>query len=144
MGSRTLLLAVFLLAVSPACVTRKLFLLSDPPGAQVILDGQLVGSTPYETDFLSYGVRRVELRMPGFQRSFTELDIWRPWWQVFPMSLLTDVLWPFTIEDERRFHIALEVYEDFGGPEGAEAAARAAYEKLKAMREESTPDPKSP
>jgi hypothetical protein len=116
-------------------VTRKLFIKSEPAGAQVILDGRLVGTTPYEATFLSYGVRSLELRLPGFERQFDELDVWRPWWQVFPISLITDVLWPFTIEDNRTFKIPLTVYEEFGGPEEAERAAREAYEKLKAMRE---------
>jgi hypothetical protein len=131
-ASAALLLA--LLFVAPGCVTRKLFLRSEPPGAEVVLDGKVVGTTPYEETFLSYGVRRLELRLPGFQREIQSLDVERPWWQYFPMSLVTDVLWPFRIEDDHHFVVALHPYEALGGREEAEAAALEAYEKLKALR----------
>jgi hypothetical protein len=133
-----------LLAALPGCVTRKLFIHSDPPGAQVLLDGRVVGTTPYEEEFYSYGVRSLELRLPGFQRSFTEIDVWRPWWQVFPMSLVTDVLWPFHIQDDREFSVAMAQSQGLGGPEEAERAARAAYEKLKALRAAQDPDLEAP
>ena len=133
-----------LLATVPGCVTRKLFIRSEPPGAQVILDGKLVGTTPYEEDFYSYGVRSLELRLPGFQRSFSEIDVWRPWWQVFPMSLITDVLWPFMIDDHRTFSVPLVLYQDLSGPDEAQDEAQKAYEKLKAMRAAQHPGPTDP
>ncbi len=137
-------LLLVLLVGLPGCVTRKLFIRSEPPGAEVILDGRLVGTTPYEEEFFSYGVRALELRLSGFERTFVEIDVWRPWWQVFPMSLVTDLIWPFEIVDDRTFSIPLMPYKDFGGPEEAEAAAREAYEKLKALREAMAPGQTSP
>ena len=64
-------------ALLPACVTRKLFVNSEPPGAEVILDGRSVGTTPYEETFLSYGVRRLELRLPGYGRHIQLVDLER-------------------------------------------------------------------
>ncbi len=122
------------LLVSPGCVTRKLFIRSEPPGAEVLLDGEVVGTTPYEQEFLSYGVRRVELRLPGFQREVQAIDVERPWWQYFPMSLVTDVLVPWHIQDDHHFMLPLQTYQAVNGRDEAAAKAHAAYEQLKAMR----------
>lgn len=100
-------LLTLLLATTPGCVTRTLRLRSEPAGATVHLDGRAVGTTPYVEEFQSYGVRRLELRLPGHRRLVTDIDVWRPWWQNLPFAIFTDVLWPFEIRDERAFDFVL-------------------------------------
>lgn len=138
-GGRLLLLAaLILLPLLPGCVTRKLFLRTEPPGAEVILDGQLVGETPYEETFLSYGVRRVELRLEGHRRRVELLDVERPWWQYLPFALFTDVLWPFDILDEH--HFAFDLAER-GESVATWEDARAAYERMLAHKGKVTAAP---
>ena len=102
-----------------------------------------MGTTPYGTEFLSYGTRRLELRREGYVRQVQELDVWRPWWQSFPIAVFADVIWPFEILDERRFEFTLtpldEVQLDWSD-------AEAAYERLQALRRRSglDPDPDAP
>ena len=111
-------------------MSRKLFLVTDPPGARVTVDGHVVGTTPYASEFLSYGTRRVELELDGHERRVELVDVGLPWWQVFPLDLVTDLLLPWTIEDHRRFAFTLE-------PIDAEEAtwddARAARERMRAL-----------
>jgi hypothetical protein len=124
------LFALALVAVLPGCVTRKLFLVTDPPGARVSLDGRIVGTTPYSVEFLSYGTRRLELELDGHARRVEPLDLELPWWQVFPMDLVTDLLVPWTIEDERHFSFTLDPVDP---EQGSWADARAARERLRAL-----------
>jgi hypothetical protein len=127
------LFALALVAVLPGCVTRKLFLVTDPPGARVSLDGRIVGTTPYSVEFLSYGTRRLELELDGHARRVEPLDLELPWWQVFPMDLVTDLLVPWTIEDERHFSFTLDPVDP---EQGSWADARAARERLRAFEVE--------
>jgi hypothetical protein len=124
------LLALLLTALIPGCVSRRMFLVTDPPGARVTIDGRVVGTSPLEADFLSYGTRRVELELPGHERLVGELDIDLPWWQFFPMGLVTDLLVPWTIEDERHFAFTLRPVHP---EEGTWADARAAQLRMREM-----------
>ena len=104
-------LALLLLLV-PSCVSRKLFIRSDPPGARVLLDGDVVGTTPYEADFLSYGTRAIELELAGHRRLIDEMELERPWWQYPPFDVATDLIIPWTIESHFTFDFSLQRYED--------------------------------
>ena len=127
-GLALLLLAAFL----PSCVTRTLYVDSDPQGAQVFLDGRQVGVTPYAEEFDYYGVRRLELRHPGQVRLLTELDIERPWWQIFPISVVSDLLVPIPMKDRHSFLFVLESVSDV--PMGWEQADEV-YARLEALRQ---------
>ena len=106
------------------CVERKLVIRSNPPGAVVVLDNKIVGVTPLTVPFTFYGSRQVEVRWDPF---LEELDpfpsakevryIYPPWYQYVPLDFLAEILWPFTITDERFFDF--DLYPD--PAEGAEA-----------------------
>lgn len=96
-------------------VTRTLNIDSSPSGAQVLLDGRLAGTTPYTEVFLSYGVRRLELRREGSARDVREIDVVRPWWQYFPMSFFSDLLWPAPLEDDHYVAVELTPAAELGG-----------------------------
>ena len=127
---------LLLVGILSGCVTRRLFLVSDPPGATVILDGKEVGRTPYQEDFISYGVRRLELEMPGYARRVELLDVDNPWWQAFPIDIVTDLLLPWTIEDDRTFSFRMLAVD----PEASSwDDARAAYERMREFKTENPP-----
>ncbi|MGQ0552390.1 MAG: PEGA domain-containing protein [Planctomycetota bacterium] len=119
------------LALLPGCVTRKLHLRSDPPGAVAYLDGERVGVTPLELDFLSYGTRRVELLLPDHARHVELITLERPWWQWVPFDIVTELLLPWNIHSEHSFDIRLRLIDE----EGSWEAARAAFERLRLARE---------
>ncbi len=122
-----------MLALLPGCVTRKLFIHSNPSGARVLLDGKVVGTTPYEEEFISYGVRRVVLEHPGRVPLNDTIDVARPWWQAFPIDVFTDLVWPFSIEDERRFEFELA---ETTGSKATRADAEATYRLMRAVVDE--------
>ena len=126
-------LALILLAVAlcSGCVSQKLFLKTTPPGATIMLDGKSVGTTPWEGDFTSYGVRRVELEAPGYARQVELIDLDRPWWQYPIVAAVSDLLIPWTINDDRSFAWEMKPVD----PEaGTWDDARAAAARMKAAR----------
>ena len=107
------------------CVSRKLFIHSEPPGAAVMLDGKRVGTTPWEGDFGSYGARRIELEKPGYERRIETVEIEMPWWQYPVLDLVTDLLVPWTLSDDRLFAWDLKPIDPEAGTwEDAHAAER--------------------
>ena len=102
---RLLLLPLLLLPVG--CVDRLLVIRSEPPGAEVFIDGQSKGLTPWTEKYTWYGTRELTLVKSGYrsERRFVDLDA--PWWQVFPFDLITDVMLPFTLEDKVEMEVVL-------------------------------------
>ena len=105
-ASRGAALAVLLAALAAGCVSRKLFLRSDPPGATVILDGRVAGTTPYEADIPAWGTRNLELRLPGREPVVTDLSLDTPWWDHWPLDMFAAAA-PWTIRVDREFAYTL-------------------------------------
>lgn len=87
------------LALASGCVERRLIVRTDPPGAEVWVDGRPRGSSPAEMTFSSYGTREVVARKQGHAPARVRVELDPPWWQYPPFDLFTDLLWPGTIED---------------------------------------------
>jgi hypothetical protein len=81
------------------CVYRRLIVRSDPPGAQVILDGQEVGNTPVAVPFTYYGTRQLTLVKPGYETRTELVKIPTPWYQVLPLDLVSDNFLPRQVND---------------------------------------------
>ncbi|HLG42524.1 MAG TPA: PEGA domain-containing protein [Planctomycetota bacterium] len=96
------------LALLTGCVERLLAIRSDPPDAEVTLDGKGVGRTPVDIPFEWYGGREIIVRKAGFKTVHTIEHVGAPWYQIFPFDFFTDVLLPFTIRDVREFDYKLE------------------------------------
>ncbi len=95
------------LLLAPACVTRTLSVTSAPAGARVTIDGTSVGTTPYEQVFESYGERSLDLELAGYVSRHELLPMPAPWWQVFPLDFVTDLLLPLGLHDDHSFHYVL-------------------------------------
>ena len=54
-------LGLFIACAASGCVSRRMTIHSNPPGALVLLDGKEIGYTPCSADFLYYGTREVTL-----------------------------------------------------------------------------------
>jgi hypothetical protein len=116
---RITLLVAFLALLAPlatGCVERALVVRSDPPGAQVFVDGRAIGTTPARLPFDHYGTREVMVRMERRESAgetvplapvtrMVEIDA--PWYQYFPLDFAAEFLWPWTIVDERVVEVAL-------------------------------------
>lgn len=105
MRSPTARLLLVLLSIAAwgfaGCVERRLIVRSDPPGARVYVDGEPKGEAPLAVPFTYYGTREVVLRHERHEPARIVLQVDPPWYQLSPMDFFVEVLWPFTVLDER-------------------------------------------
>ena len=133
-GLRPSLAAVLIAAAAagPGCVERRLFIRSEPPGGLIFLDGEAQGKTPAKIEFTHYGTREVVVRAQGFKPARIVVNVQAPWWQITPIDFVTELLIPWTIEDERAIDARLEPAADVA-PGDAEAMLKRAEERRKAQ-----------
>jgi len=125
------------------CVERLLQIRSDPPGAEVTINGEPAGVTPVDHRFVFYGTFEVALRAKG-RRSVRQLEPVRPpWYEIFPLDFFAENLTPFKITDARLLHYQLE--ETPRSEEEMEREDKAAVERMQALeRQLDRPAPGSP
>jgi len=112
------------------CVTRSYTIESEPPGADVYLGGEHLGKTPVKKEFTFYGTREVILRKDGFAEKRADMKLKTPFYQRFPIDLVSEGLLPFEFENEQRFTYSLETGESAKDPDLL-ARANAARLQLK-------------
>ncbi len=100
--------ALILLVVSETgCVRRRLTVRTNPPGAQVYVDRQLIGTSPASSSFTYYGTRHVEVIADGYRTEKVLRDLNPPWYQYPPLDFISETLWPGEIRDERIIDITM-------------------------------------
>ena len=85
------------------CLHRRVTIDSDPPGAQVLLDGEDQGITPLAFDIDYYGTREITLVKDGFETRTIMQKIRTPWYQIFPLDFITDNFLPFRMTNRHSF-----------------------------------------
>lgn len=118
---------ISLLLLASGCVERELVVASEPEGTEVFVDGVLVGTTaegaPVRVPFDFYGTRQVTGRRAGYRPIRRDVELCVPWYQVIPLGLVTDLLWPGTIRDEH--HVTLRLKRRAEAPPAAEVVEQA-------------------
>jgi hypothetical protein len=84
------------------CVERRFVITSNPPGAAVYRDGQLLGGTPVDDYFIYYGNREYVLVLDGYETLKVQQPAPTPWYEIPPFDFVAENLWPFKIRDIRR------------------------------------------
>jgi PEGA domain len=87
--------------VLPGCVRRRLMVRSNPPGAMVYVDNQLIGTTPCATDFVYYGTREIRLVKAGYDTYTVNQPIPAPWYEIPPLDFVSENLTWKKIQDFR-------------------------------------------
>lgn len=100
-----ILLALSLLG---ACVERRLLIRTDPPGADVTVNGEKVGRAPVQWRFDHYGKVLVEVEKPGYRPAERVVELRSPWYEKPGVDFFADVLVPTTIRDEHQVELRLE------------------------------------
>jgi hypothetical protein len=91
-----------LLTLSPlGCVSRRLMVQSNPPGAMVLVEGREIGYTPTAVDFTYYGKREITLIKDGYETTTQLVPVRTPWYQLPGVDFFTDNLLPFRVTDRR-------------------------------------------
>lgn len=90
------------------CVSRRMTIRSDPPGALVEVDGKRIGVTPVSMDFTYYGTREFTLSHPGYDTLTVQQPIRRPFYQRVPLDFFTNHFLPFRVTDRHDFTYVLQ------------------------------------
>lgn len=91
------------------CVERRFVITSDPPGAVVFDEkGEPLGATPTDRQFTYYGKYRFMLVRDGFQTQVVEEHFRTPWYEIFPVDFISEVLVPIRFRDVRRLHYTMQ------------------------------------
>lgn len=101
---------LLLVATMPGCVERRFTVVSNPPGAMVLVNRQEIGAAPVILPSRAstyYGDREFLLIKDGYEPLLVKQPIPAPWYGYFPLDFVAEHLWPGTIVDERTFTFQL-------------------------------------
>ena len=101
-------LTVVVCLLSTGCVRRRMTIRSNPPGAVVYIDDQLIGTTPVSTSFTYYGTRKFRLVKSGYETLTTLSRMRAPWYQIPPLDFVSENLVGREIRDERVLDFTLQ------------------------------------
>jgi hypothetical protein len=99
------------LGLLPGCVERRMTIVSDPPGAAVIVNGKDIGAAPVDVPskmFMYYGDYDITLLRDGFEPALIRQAVPKPWYQCFPLDFVSENLVPWHIHDKRLFSYQLQ------------------------------------
>ena len=98
-----------LAALSQAgCVSRRLMVQSNPPGAMVLMEGREIGLTPTGVDFTYYGTRELTLIKDGYETKTQLVPIRAPWYQWPVIEFFSDNFLPGRVTDRRSVQFEME------------------------------------
>lgn len=80
---------------------------TNPTGATVSVDNQVIGTTPAATSFVYYGTREIRVEKDGYRTETIRRRINPPWYQVPVVDFVAETLWPGEIRDERIIDIEM-------------------------------------
>ena len=91
-------LAMLSVMTFTGCVSRRLTIRSDPPGALLEVDGERVGYTPMSIDFTYYATREISLSKVGYEPLTVQQPIPAPWLSALPVGLRLGQLFADAVE----------------------------------------------
>lgn len=80
---------------------------TNPPGATVSIDNQVIGTTPAATSFTYYGTREIRIEKDGYRTETIRRNIRPPWYQYPGIDFIAETLWPGEIRDDRAIDVEL-------------------------------------
>ncbi|MDX1965574.1 MAG: PEGA domain-containing protein [Planctomycetaceae bacterium] len=83
-------------------------IVSDPPGALVMVEGREIGYTPVSLDFTYYGTREFTLVKDGYETLTVGQPVQKPWYQQPVIEFFADNFTPGHVTDRHLFRYALQ------------------------------------
>ncbi|WP_286178320.1 PEGA domain-containing protein [Rhodopirellula sp. JC639] len=102
-----MLAAMCFCQASVGCVRRRMTVRTNPPGAMVSVDNQVIGASPASTPFVYYGTREFRVEADGYRTETIRRRFNPPWYQWPGIDLVAETLWPGEIRDERIIDVTL-------------------------------------
>ena len=87
--------------LTSGCVERRFVIMTDPPGAVVERNGQVLGATPVDDHFVYYGKYKFKIVKPGYETLQVDQEISTPWYEYPGLDFISENLVPGEIRDER-------------------------------------------
>ncbi|MDG6005517.1 hypothetical protein BIY37_03410 [Candidatus Brocadia sapporoensis] len=121
-------------AMACGCVLRSLTIDSQPSGAMVYLDDELIGETPVTTTFTYYGVRKITIEKIDAEgrliceRKIVYEKIKPPFYQILPLDFFSELIIPAKLKDEHCFSYQLEPLQKVSKAERQEGIMKNAEE----------------
>jgi hypothetical protein len=103
-----LALALIVAGLQAGCVTRRVMITSEPPGAVVYRNGQPIGATPVEEPFIYYGHYQYRLVKDGYQPLDLSPELVPPWFQYPGLDFIFENIVPLNFRDIQHVHGQLE------------------------------------
>jgi hypothetical protein len=103
--------ALAICSCAPGCVRRRLTVRTNPPGAQVFVDDQEIGTTPCSASFVYYGTRKVTVMKDGYKTETIFQKLNPPWYEYPPLDFISENLVPRETRDERIVDVQLSPQE---------------------------------
>jgi hypothetical protein len=101
------LLFLAALILLPGCVERRYTIRTEPPGAIVVVNGEVIGPSPASKSFVFYGDREITMMLDGYETKTVMQPIRAPWWDNLLTEFFTENLVPVSLRDEREFKYQL-------------------------------------
>ncbi|MDR4505012.1 MAG: PEGA domain-containing protein [Candidatus Scalindua sp.] len=95
------------------CVTRTITVKTNPSNAAVYVDDKLVGESPVSVPFVYYGTRKITIEKKDAdgklvrERKTVYEKIKAPFYEIFPIDFVSELIWPFDIIDDHVLHYDL-------------------------------------
>jgi hypothetical protein len=89
------------------CVRRRMTVRTNPPGAMVSVDNQVIGPSPAATKFTYYGTREFRIEADGYRTETIRKRFNPPWYQWPGIDFIAETLWPGELRDERIIDVQL-------------------------------------
>jgi hypothetical protein len=89
------------------CVERRFVLESNVPGAQIYVNDAAVGPSPADARWDYAGKYKFKVVAPGYEPLTDVRSVPAKWYDYPPLDFVFENLWPFHIEDVRRFQFNL-------------------------------------
>lgn len=103
-----LLLMAAWTGLATGCVEQRYVVTTDPPGAVVLRNGQLLGQSPVDDHFVYYGTYHFTMILDGYETLQVDQHIPAPWYEYFPLDFFSENVIPWKIRDVPRFNYKLE------------------------------------
>ena len=101
------LAVVTVTTLSVACVDRRFVIQTNPPGAQIDVDGTPLGVSPVDSQYIYAGDRVVTASAPGRETVKQRVRLKAKWYQYPPLDFVAEILYPGRIEDVRYIYLEL-------------------------------------
>ena len=101
-------IALLMVSAFCGCVRRKMTVHTNPPGANVSLDGREIGRTPFTTNFKHYGKQEFRIVKPGYETKTELVPVRAPWYQWVGFDFVSEVLLPGKLTDHKYYEFDLQ------------------------------------